>query len=74
MKVQDSLLKKINKILRISIFLVLSMSDFLQHQRHESTEKRGQINHWRKIGTQKRNTGITKNNTDIASIFLKNAM
>ena len=61
MKVQDSLFKNnIGEILRISFSLVLSMFELLQHQRHESTEKHGQINHGR-------NTGMTIN-------FLKNAM
>ena len=60
MKVQDSLLKKINKVFRISIFLVLSMFELLQHQRDEITEKHGQRNHERKISTKKRDIGITK--------------
>ena len=56
MKVQDSLLEKINKILRIFIFLVLSMVELLQHQRDESTEKHGQCNHGRKTGTLRKGT------------------
>ena len=39
------------------------MFELLQGQRDESTDKQGQRNHGRKIGTKKRNTGITKERT-----------
>ena len=63
MKVQDSLLKKVDEILRISIFLVLSMFELWQHLRDESAEKLGQSNHEWKIGSKKRNACITKERT-----------
>ena len=36
------------------------MFELLQYERSESTEKHGQRNHGRKIGTNERNTSITK--------------
>ena len=50
------------------MFLVLSMFELLQHQRDESTEKHGQRKHVKKIGTKKRNTGITKEKTLVLQV------
>ena len=47
------------------------MFEFLQHQRDESTEARGQKYHGRKIGSQKRNIGITKERTLVLQAFNK---
>ena len=44
------------------------MFKLLQHQRDESTEKHGGRNHERKIGTKKRNTGITKERTLVLQV------
>ena len=74
MEVQDSLLKKINQTLRIPIFLVLNIFKLLQYQRDESTEKRGKGNHGWKIGTKKRNTGITKERALVLQENAKNAV
>ena len=46
---------------------MLSMSELLQHQRDESTEKHGQRNHGRRNSHEEKNTGIT-------SMFLKNGL
>ena len=39
------------------------MLELLQHQRDESTEKHEERNHGRNLGTNKRNTGFTKERT-----------
>ena len=63
MKSSRQSFKKINEILRISIFLALRMFESLKHQRDEINEKHGQRNKGKKIGTKERNNGITKART-----------
>ena len=60
---KDNLLKKNKQNFENIYFLVLSMLELLQHQRDESTEKHEERNHGRNLGTNKRNTGFTKERT-----------
>ena len=71
--IQDGFLKKISEILRITIFLVLSMFELLQHQRDEFTEKHVQKNHVRNIDTKNRSTGITKERTLVLQVSFQKA-